>query len=645
MARAYKNELAKFSETFNWATETDISTILTVIRSTAQLPLRAIGSGGSLTVAHVLCYFHQVYTRQLTATATPLEAICDPLNSDVAHWLITAGGNNVDILAAARTLIRHEPCQFAALCGRDDSPLAKLCRVHPYTDLLLFPPPTGKDGFLATNSLLGFATLLARAYAMEFDTKEHWEETKGLVRAVVSESSEAGEVWHRQTMPLWERPTTLVLHGPSTRVGAIDLESKFTEAALGNIQFADYRNFAHGRHHWLAKRGHTTSILAFITDADKALAERTLDLLPPEIPQARLTLQGNLSTTPLLSLVAALWISGWAGSSRGIDPGRPGVPDFGRKLYKLALGRTQASRCRVPVRDLVAISRKSGIPMDHLEKGDELEFWETSLDRFRARLREAKFGGLVLDYDGTIVEIRDRFRPPSYEVIDQLIRLLENGIWIGVATGRGTSVGRDLRACLPSSLWQRVLIGYYNGADIAGLEDNDAPERDDALCDSLSAIASAIQSTPELHQWTKPTHRRYQITLEAAYGQSVNRLWETVHQLVLTLGCTNLRVFRSSHSIDVVAPSISKASVISELGHKIGNVPLIAIGDQGRWPGNDCELLQNPHALSVNETSADPQTCWNLAQLGQRGPSVTIDYIKHLHVNDGYVRFSPKALK
>jgi hypothetical protein len=48
---------------------------------------------------------------------------------------------------------------------------------------------------------------------------------------------------------MWERRTTVVLHGPATRVGAIDLESKFTEAALGNLQVADWRNFAHGRHH------------------------------------------------------------------------------------------------------------------------------------------------------------------------------------------------------------------------------------------------------------------------------------------------------------------------------------------------------------------------------------------------------------
>ena len=49
--------------------------------------------------------------------------------------------------------------------------------------------------------------------------------------------------------PLLERGTLVVLHGPDTRSAAVDLESKFVEAALGDIQTADYRNFAHGRHH------------------------------------------------------------------------------------------------------------------------------------------------------------------------------------------------------------------------------------------------------------------------------------------------------------------------------------------------------------------------------------------------------------
>ena len=80
--------------------------------------------------------------------------------------------------------------------------------------------------------------------------------------------------WEAATAPIWTRPTTLVLHGPSTRIGAVDLESKFTEAALGHLQLADYRNFAHGRHNWLAKRGETSSVL-FLHHQRGSRARRT----------------------------------------------------------------------------------------------------------------------------------------------------------------------------------------------------------------------------------------------------------------------------------------------------------------------------------------------------------------------------------
>src|SRR5476651_652935 len=60
--------------------------------------------------------------------------------------------------------------------------------------------------------------------------------------------------------------TIVVLHGPSTLPAAVDVESKFTEAALGSVQVADFRHFAHGRHHWIAKRGRESAVLAITSN-------------------------------------------------------------------------------------------------------------------------------------------------------------------------------------------------------------------------------------------------------------------------------------------------------------------------------------------------------------------------------------------
>jgi hypothetical protein len=171
-----------------------------------------------------LAGFHQRFTGRIAVVATPLEAADEQIDSSVATWLLSASGGNVDIIAAAKALIGREPRQLAVLSGQEDSPLAEICRLHPFVDLLLYPPPAGKDGFLATNSLLGFTVLLARAYAAEFEADAEWTNTTQILQSLLSESSEAVAAWQAATAPLWSQPTTVVLYGPSTRAGATDLE-------------------------------------------------------------------------------------------------------------------------------------------------------------------------------------------------------------------------------------------------------------------------------------------------------------------------------------------------------------------------------------------------------------------------------------
>jgi hypothetical protein len=92
--------------------------------------------------------------------------------------------------------------------------------------------------------------------------------------------------------------------------------------------------------------------------------------------------------------------------------------------------------------------------------------------------------------------------------------------------------------------------------------------------------------------------------------------------------------------VDIVAPGVSKLNVIGQLRQWVGNAPILAIGDRGRWPGNDYDLLREPFALGVDEISVDPATCWHLGKPGQRGPSVTLDYLQALKAEDGRVRFA-----
>ena len=647
MAQPYAGEMTKLAETFAWAAAADLQPLRQAVRIAGLSPLRAIGSGGSLTGAHALAGLHQRYTGHPATVATPFEAAEEPLGATVATWLLSAGGGNVDIVDAAKTLIRREPRQLGVLCGRDASPLVEFCRQHPFVDLLLYPPPAGKDGFLATNSLLGFAALLTRAYAEEFGSDTDWQDTVDRLEPLLPVTAAASEAWEEATAPLWTRPATLVLYGPSTRIGAVDLESKFTEAALGHLQLADYRNFAHGRHHWLAKRSETSAVLAFITEADRALAERTLDLLPANVPRARISFNGGPSAAALASLLTALRITGWAGISRGIDPGRPGVPEFGRKLYHLPLPRPRriAGLPRLTPREAAAITRKAGVDPGHLAASGKLGHWREALAAFRNRLRDARFAGIVLDYDGTVVDTRHRFDPPEPEMTAELARLVEAGVHVAVATGRGKSVRCDLQSRLPRALWPLVLVGYYNGAEVAPLDDDSAPNGSTNVCTTLQSLSEALRRQPELSESVRQEDRPFQITLEATRVMPEGRLWDLVHHVIRLIGADDVGVTRSSHSVDIVAAGVSKLNVVQRLRDVVGDAPILAIGDRGRWPGNDHELLSESFALGVDEISVAPATCWHLGEPGQRGPTVTLDYLSALETHDDRVRFAAGSLR
>ena len=263
---------------------------------------------------------------------------------------------------------------------------------------------------------------------------------------------------------------------------------------------------------------------------------------------------------------------------------------------------------------------------------------------FRLRLSTAVFRAIALDYDGTLVDTRHRFDAVTPEISIQLTRMLEAGVKLAIATGRGASVRRDLQAALPKSLWADVTIGYYNGAEIAALGENDAPDGAHEPCQELATLAAALRTQPELAARAIQSDRKFQVTLEGRRGLSEARLWDLAHEILLIQGLRNVIVTRSSHSIDIVPAHVSKAHVLAAVRAQIGGGDVLAVGDRGRWPGNDYALLREPFALSVDEISIDAGTCWNLAQPGQRGLNVMLEYFDALEPFERGVRFKQNAL-
>jgi HAD superfamily hydrolase (TIGR01484 family) len=409
---------------------------------------------------------------------------------------------------------------------------------------------------------------------------------------------------------------------------------------------ADYRNFAHGRHHWLAKRASESAVLALVGEEDVLLADRTLALLPKTIPTARLDFAGGAQSAQLLSLVAALRMTEWIGQARGIDPGRPGVPTFGRKLYHLPLPRAEVVKpaLKLSPRLTMAITRKSGRDVERMTE-DELRQWAAAARGFQKRLASAVFDAVVFDYDGTLVDTRDRFLPVTDSISEPLNAILASGVTLGIATGRGKSVRVELRKCLAKNHWPNVLVGYYNGAEVASLDKDNCPDGSDDCAEILHVLAEKLAADPELRVAARQTNRQLQITLEPEGALPEGRLWDLAQQVLLRGNFPGVNVTRSSHSVDILAPGVSKLAVLERLRQRLGrDASILAIGDRGKWPGNDYSLLTTPFALSVDEASIDLDTGWNLGAPGQRGVAVTREYLASLNPTAKGLRLAKGAL-
>jgi fructoselysine-6-P-deglycase FrlB-like protein len=160
MGKPYISELRQLSKTIDWAWTTDLKDVRGAVSTAESLPLLAVGSGGSLTAAHLLAAAHRRYTGHQSSVLTPLDASTHRIDPDLSVWLLSAGGSNVDILAAFFALVRAESQQLAVLCGRRGSPLSEAAAKHGFVDLIDAQGPAGKDGFLATNSLVAASILI-----------------------------------------------------------------------------------------------------------------------------------------------------------------------------------------------------------------------------------------------------------------------------------------------------------------------------------------------------------------------------------------------------------------------------------------------------------------------------------------------------
>lgn len=626
MGKPFKEELKKLSETIRWAEQQDVTRLAQFLfAENKQIPLVCIGSGGSLSACHYAVQLYQQRNGVLAQAMTPLQLMYAGYNIIRSSKLLflSASGKNKDILSAIKYGVKYNETGMMSLTLRKNNPTEELLEQYPKVQRWCENIPTEKDGFLATNSLLATFTLLCKAacaskyQVSRFKLNDLQPETFNLNLSVIQ--------------------NFIVMYGATGEPVAWDIESKLTEAALGSALLSDYRNFGHGRHHWFDKRGENSCIIALVTPVERELAYKTIGCLPKSVPVIYIETELDGPQASIDMLLKAFRFVNDLGEARGIDPGKPGVPGYGRLLYNLNYYKLTNRILPVEKTLDVAVLRKLGIA--GRENVPLWMYYSESCQRFVRQLNRGRFTTVAFDYDGTLSasDRKSRFTNGLCdEIRDALMPLLENGVQIVVATGRGKSVGESFQESIDQKYWLQIKVGYYNGACLLTLGDEDELKKwkKQHFDIELKELEEELKlRLPAGYVGYKFEERILQLSIEGEMTQAESQLvYDTCREIILDKQMKGIRVWRSSHSMDIVVyREVSKLRVIEDPEHTL------CIGDYGTVEGNDYEMLTSKYSLSVDRVSKNTESCWNIAPSGMKGLDATLYYISRMKANEGKI--------
>ncbi len=622
MGKNYEKELLHLGDTINELIEKDISELISFFKLSKGNSVLTIGSGGSYSVASTTEFLLNkggYFAKAVTPFALQNELL---EIHDSAVMLFTAGGRNKDTLNAYSFLSDMEPKVTITLCTRLNAPIKKIQKYHTTNFYYEMNLNAGKDGFLATNSLIASVVLIAKGIHM-ITGDEFFQLNNNIwnsdMEYIVGKMSITG------LDDVLSRETILVLYGGIATPVAVDMESKFSEASLGNIQLADYRNFAHGRHFWIKDREEYTSVIIIQGPEESQIVESTKKLIPDKIPLFEIKSDYNDVNGMLQLFIKMFWVVHYAGQKRGINPGNPSVADYGRKLYHLNYNIKKNEKYNMLKRSIIdtAIYRKCMASSLSLQV---CNCYKQELLKIMNKQENTKFRGIIFDYDGTL---HDKENQNNQETViwDKVIEILQAGIILGIATGRGKSVREEINKKIPKELLDKVWIAYYNGAVIAKANEEGVPDiSSKKIPEVFYEIADKIReiSRNSLYVEIRP----YQITVLDSDISKISI--REVKQLLFEYA--DFKMVISSHSLDIVPNKYGKRNLI-KMWHKNGLVnedEILCIGDSGEEEGNDFELLKEWNGISVDRVSKRVSGCWNLAPLGVRNLEATEFYLNHL---------------
>ena len=582
-----------------------------------------VGSGGSVTAADFIVRLHHSFARLPALVLTPYEFILRSGDELSAVLLLSAGGGNPDIVNAARHASEAAYPAVASIIGRARSPLATQLSQFRHAQSLELELPVSEDP-LGANSLLATVTLLSRAYSSVFTSDLEKVEPPTLSKEIEG--------------PALDSAVFCVLAAGWTTPAALHLTSESNEAGLGIATVTDYRNFAHGGHHVLARRGDESTVVAFIDPDCRDIATATLDLLPGNVRTVRIETEKRESSAAIELLMLSMELVERITAQAQGDRGQRPVTAFGKNLYQLDISKHHRSN-KVHRSDRIDlwIQRKVGGAVWARAGEDDRNAWRGEYEKWASLQRVTNVGGIVFDYDGTICEIDERYSGPGTAIAAALTGILERGIPLGVASGRGRSVVKALQAVLPETHWKNVTVGPYNGGLLTSLADPYPTNL--RSTELMSETGKILKASPLITALANISYSGpHQVTLVEKKPFPPGVLRRMVVEILAERDILeSVSVQSSGLAVDIIENGASKRRVVDHLARQLGDSSqaVFSIGDQGAFGGNDFTLLADSHSLSVYRVSARFDQCWNLARPGRRGSVAFIDYLDAIVPREG----------
>ncbi len=329
-------KLDALPETIHAARSADIENIAAALRSGLGRIVHAVGSGGSAVAAEYLALCRRTLQAPPTLVETPLQFVVgdgDLAASDV--WLFSAGGSNPDILAAFDAAQARNARRIWVLSTTSVSPLADRAVGTERACIHLAPTAGATDGFLATHSLVAATTVLLLASDLCVPNPVGPQIAESFAAgASFRVTLEARDAMAERLASVAREDILFLLHDPRLDPAALLIETCAWEAGLCAVQRTDFRNFAHGRHVWLAHRTSASFILALTGRETRAIWTDLRAVLPTTLRTDTLDFGSCGRAESALSLVHGLTVVEALGRATRIDPGRPRAGDFAAALYE-----------------------------------------------------------------------------------------------------------------------------------------------------------------------------------------------------------------------------------------------------------------------------------------------------------------------